>query len=386
MQNLAYIAIYNEFNIFCSVLLLIIYFSVKRLLGNSMKGRPFCAALLSLVVFMLSDTIWYSMDQGLLPKFVWISFLFKSSYFVSATFAGYFWFIFFESSDNPAILEKNNSLNYSLLVITHVVLAFINIPTGILFTIDEDLTYTRGKFFIVQFIIIYCYFLYSSIRTLYRLIKNKKKSETSRYLSQLFFPLLPAISGLLQYYFRRIPINCIGFSLAAMILYHGMLKLLISIEPLSGLTNRRTFIINADAALREYNPSMHYFLFMIDIDDFKHVNDTFGHLAGDNAIVDVSDVLKKVAHTVSGNYYVGRYGGDEFIILLVSKDPSADLKLKNAINTEIDALNLVPERICKLSLSIGCAEYRPVEVPTITQLIDNADKRLYIEKNFKHKK
>jgi len=116
-------------------------------------------------------------------------------------------------------------------------------------------------------------------------------------------------------------------------------------------------------------------LIMIDLDDFKLLNDEYGHLYGDR-------VLRKVADTIKANVrdtdIVARYGGDEFAIIL----PEVDEELCNSIIARLR------ESIVNLGhfkhVSIGCARY-PEEAQDTYELVDIADKRMYAEKKLKGK-
>jgi len=111
-------------------------------------------------------------------------------------------------------------------------------------------------------------------------------------------------------------------------------------------------------------------LIMIDLDDFKRINDEHGHLHGDQ-------VLSKVADTIKANVrdtdIVARYGGDEFAIIL----PGVDADLCN------DIIERLRNSIINLghfsNVSLGCARY-PEEAQELYELVDLADKRMYNEK------
>ena len=119
---------------------------------------------------------------------------------------------------------------------------------------------------------------------------------------------------------------------------------------------------------------------LLDVDNFKLFNDTFGHIAGDNALKTVAEVLSEVARTTD---YVARYGGEEFIVLLPDTDRQGAMltaeRFRRAIYS-IETLN------CAISGSFGVSTYMPdgMRVPDYTtlseKLIDEADKALYLSK------
>lgn len=114
-------------------------------------------------------------------------------------------------------------------------------------------------------------------------------------------------------------------------------------------------------------------LIMIDLDDFKLVNDEHGHLHGDR-------VLRKVADTIRANVrdtdIVARYGGDEFAIILPGVDPDLCNSIIERLREAIINLGYFPH------VSMGCARY-PDEATEIYQLVDLADQRMYAEKRLK---
>ncbi len=147
-------------------------------------------------------------------------------------------------------------------------------------------------------------------------------------------------------------------------------------DGLTGIYNR-SFIthmaeIESERAIRYKRPLS---IALIDIDDFKKINDTFGHLQGD-------DVLRKVAMILKKNIRVydalGRYGGEEFSIIL----PEAKLRdgcgLADRIRREIENFNFGTEnKALKCTISIGVSSCPDAEIKTIEDLVRKADNALY---------
>lgn len=145
-----------------------------------------------------------------------------------------------------------------------------------------------------------------------------------------------------------------------------------SLDPLTRIPNRGAF----DRTCREWLGSdrTQFVLAMVDLDHFKSINDTHGHVVGDRALIAVAQALKNSVRTRSD--MVARIGGDEFAILV------ADLNLRQTesrlrmLNSSLSAVafqtNTTPVR---LTLSCGVAEYSPGD--TVDSLIERADAALY---------
>ncbi len=149
------------------------------------------------------------------------------------------------------------------------------------------------------------------------------------------------------------------------------------IDGLTGLYLKRYFIekLNSEyERVKRYGTN--FYLIMLDIDYFKKVNDTYGHLVGDK-------VLKEIAHIISNSVrpgdIVGRYGGEEFIVLLPSISKEAVTDIAEKIRTTVEKTTFKENNIeFGTTISIGICEYMPNTKPT--KLIDNVDKALYESK------
>jgi diguanylate cyclase len=147
-------------------------------------------------------------------------------------------------------------------------------------------------------------------------------------------------------------------------------------DGLSQLYNRRyweeTVFLEFERHKRSGSPLS---LIMIDIDHFKQVNDKYGHVAGDQMIREVSDLL---ASSVRQADVVGRYGGEEFGLLLPDTDVKGAKLFAERLRLGVQTLNIKPYGIrCTVSLGVAEADSR---VKRHRELIDYADRALYSAK------
>lgn len=148
------------------------------------------------------------------------------------------------------------------------------------------------------------------------------------------------------------------------------------IDPLTGLYNHMTFHEYFDRLAEQSDKfDLSLQLAVLDIDNFKAVNDTYGHRAGDAVIKRVGAALQR---HVKANDFVARYGGEEFAILFTEKDLSEALEILDAIRLDIAATLHRELQDKPVTVSCGISEYRPgIGKETCFGLADNA---LYIAK------
>jgi diguanylate cyclase (GGDEF)-like protein len=150
-------------------------------------------------------------------------------------------------------------------------------------------------------------------------------------------------------------------------------------DPLTGAANRRQFerVLEFERR-RSERTGAPLALLMIDIDEFKVLNDAFGHLVGDECLKHVADEL--MASVRGAGDLVARYGGEEFAVILAGTDGNGALILAERIRARVEALAipLDPNRPGRrLTISIGVAGSRTVEQLSAESLVAAADQALY---------
>ncbi|OOV86010.1 sensor domain-containing diguanylate cyclase [Oceanospirillum linum] len=147
-----------------------------------------------------------------------------------------------------------------------------------------------------------------------------------------------------------------------------------SFDPLTGLINRRSLGLVLDKnhaqSIRNHTP---YVLAMLDIDFFKRVNDTYGHLAGDEVLKAISRSLNESLREADS---VGRYGGEEFLLLLPDTSSGVAQQVLDRLRQRLSELKVVYEgQVISLTVSIGYASFSPGKV--VWELVKGADQALY---------
>jgi diguanylate cyclase (GGDEF)-like protein len=156
----------------------------------------------------------------------------------------------------------------------------------------------------------------------------------------------------------------------------GRLEELATTDALTGLRNRRKF----DAAIelewrRAIRAPRSIALLLVDADYFKVFNDSFGHQAGDQALIAIAGCISAAAKRAGD--CAARYGGEEFAVLLPGASERDALEVAENIRRMVEC---VPADPAQLSVSIGIASMRPLVTMEWTELVEAADKALYAAK------
>lgn len=157
------------------------------------------------------------------------------------------------------------------------------------------------------------------------------------------------------------------------------LEVLSTTDFLSGLYNHRNFydIIQKELARRNRIGIGDSVIVLMDIDSFKSLNDSWGHLAGDYAIRHVANILKNNIRKVD---YAFRYGGDEFIVLFTDTDMESARKVTDKL-LKIVAATPVPLESAEVKVTVSGGAAALSEAIDTNELMDIADRRLYKSKN-----
>ena len=158
------------------------------------------------------------------------------------------------------------------------------------------------------------------------------------------------------------------------------LSLLALTDPLTSLFNRRAFIENCQKTLDEaQTDSSPTSLMMIDVDNFKTINDTYGHDAGDRVLINIAQQLKKLS---GKSNMIARFGGEEFIVML--PDTTIDLAKTTAeqIRKSISSLTTISDAGTPIITTVSIGAYQPEKNDEpLRDIIRQCDKNLYIAKN-----
>lgn len=188
----------------------------------------------------------------------------------------------------------------------------------------------------------------------------------------------PLIGGVIQIIFQDVPALSVGIVISFLLAYINIIESLISLDPLTGISNRKKLLQQLLYRLQNIKPDEKLYFLFIDVDKFKRINDSYGHVEGDRVLTDIALLLTR--HTTGTDSCVGRYGGDEFAVIFTLKKTMSDDICARFIECLHDN-DITAGGEHKVTLSIGCTECTHSD--SIKDIIARADKEMHEIK--KHK-
>jgi diguanylate cyclase (GGDEF)-like protein len=158
------------------------------------------------------------------------------------------------------------------------------------------------------------------------------------------------------------------------------LQTLSLIDDLTGLYNRRGFLALAEQHLRMIQRKGAALLIYIDLDDLKLINDSYGHLEGNRALIVAANVLRTCFRQSD---ILARLGGDEFCVLMTDAAQDSAQQVRKRLRERADFVNALSSWRFRLSLSVGIADVPVVQQPSLDQLLRIADAQMYEDKRNK---
>ncbi len=150
-------------------------------------------------------------------------------------------------------------------------------------------------------------------------------------------------------------------------------------DHLTGLNNRKYMDIKlAEEIVRFGRHGQPFCILLMDIDNFKKINDVYGHIVGDQVIKHLGGVVK--AHVRKSDFSF-RYGGEEFLVLLLNTDIENAVRIAEQIRSKVETTNFtLKDKTFVITVTIGVAQY--MEGESVESLLERADKNLYNGKRF----
>ncbi len=259
------------------------------------------------------------------------------------------------------------------LAISSLIMVY-SLFTDFVFSVDGNNNYHRetGMYVVVAISIL---LIVSSFSLFFQ---SGVRGDRKVFHTTCLFGSLPVLGMIIQCLFYGSSFIWPSVALAVMFTYVYLETQKEIRDYLTGLINRQQMDDLLQSRIRDAGRKGAFSLLMVDFNDFKGINDTYGHKEGDRALVSVAAIL---SGRVKGIDRVARFGGDEFLILLEEEEPGEIEKIIRRINGAVEEENQKGGRPYRLSLSIGWAVFPPGKGLSLGQVIHEADLMMYENKS-----
>lgn len=375
-----YLFLYIEINALCFIFTTIILINVRRDLGTDLEVSAFKWMLRVLLVALVLDSLTRAHYHGAIHLPPLVVGLFYSTYmWLFSGVLSYLWLLFAELRIGGRLSGSRTFFVVAALPV--VVLAFLGFAspwTGWFFSIDSAGIYTRGPLWAIQSVFAYSYFLFVTIHSILAARKETSPQRRRQLLALSAFIIAPLIGALLQLLVGGHPLVGPSVCISVLIIFINVQGNMIYHDALTGLNNRRRTDQYLEEMVAHVDEGSPFYLFVLDVDKFKTINDTFGHAEGDRALQTFANALRRTVGEFHG--FLRRYGGDEFICIAERQFVPDPNLFEQRIASNLATICADQELPYTLATSVGYAECTSSNT-SIADLLAQADHMLYAKKH-----
>ena len=375
-----YFVYYTEANIIC-----LIIFGVMLIhdLLNAAKQETqikFDHTLIAFMLYFISDTVWAAVIAGVIPltTFSVVAPNFTNNLFMA--YITYCWLRYVMAVEQVPNRENRRTLFviiFPFLAAMIVLVAIYLIAPQLLLTEALELTNT---FFFIFLAVPFAYIVAIIVYAMRKARHEENPAEKKKHLFIGFFPLMVIAVGLIQLtVLPDLPLFCFASTILMLVFYIKSMERQISIDPLTGLNNRGQLLRYISLRANAHPEGRPTFVMMIDVNDFKTINDSYGHAEGDRALILIADALKRTIDSFNQRSFLARYGGDEFILILHPTEERTVEQMADTLRVQTRAAGAAAGAPFTLAVSLGYDALGD-ERDTYQKCIQRADNKLYLDK------
>ena len=361
-----------DINFLMAFLLFILYLTIKsRENTASTSGRMFNRLIWINIYLLLMEVLSWQFD-GLSGSFNWYANYISNMLFIgSAPLIACVWtsYIDYHMYHSFERLKKHWFFLQPMIIVG--IFMIINLFTPFIFSVDANNVYSREPYMWLIVLLNTSIIIYKSIDA----YRNKDKINKEIVYVILAFLVLPLIAAAVQMFVYGAFIIWPIMSITIVISYIHLETVSTSTDYLTGMLSRNRIDDYIDYLI---NTKTTFELIIIDLDNFKEINDNYGHTIGDKVLKVFSSTLKR---SCDKKCIIGRYGGDEFIIISRIIEHSEVEVNFFELNKKLEKDLLKHTLPFDLNYSYGCHRWEAKDNLTHEELFDIADEKMYRNKN-----
>ena len=364
-----------DLNLFMAAVCVILFFanraiSEKRLIHN----RIFRWLIISVFLLLILESLTWILDGAATKPLIVFNYLVTTSLFLLTPMPAFLWSLYVDSQ----IFHDVKTLKKLLVIfgVPLVLCAMLTLSThfsNLMFYFDQNHIYHRGSW----------YPLLAALSTIPLItsaasvwIHRNRITRKSAWMLTLF-TILALVSAAAQIEFYGLAVIWSSITIAILLAQTNLQNDQVYLDHLTGIFNRRQMDIHLADRIRMAKDGRPLSCVMLDIKHFKSVNDTLGHVAGDKALKDATEILQS---SIRKGDFLARFGGDEFVILTDIDDENTLKMLQLRIHEKTRVFNETRQRPYAILFSAGCAVYHPETSGNSSQFLSYVDSLMYQDK------
>lgn len=324
---------------------------------------------------LVLDILWRLVEGHVFPGAVIANRVINALYLAAGVILGCIWYLYVLETLGFTINRKLQTI-VMLPGLFFLGLNVISIWTEWVFTVSPENVYAHGPLFFLQMIGVYGTLAVSLIHLTVHALRRNSRVPHQAIRSLLSFYVIPVIGSIVALFYTGMPgaWTCAAISLA--LLYINDQDNEIIRDGLTGLNNRKTLDGVFSEYMKQVRPDRLLYLFMMDLDHFKKINDTFGHPVGDQALVAAANILS--ASMAGRKGILVRYGGDEFLVMGFFRGDDDAVEYRRSVQRRFDDYRREHKPPYAFAVSVGYT--RDIDGMALDALVEQADGKLYEEK------
>ncbi len=372
-------AIHIEIDVLFFIILFRIAYQSAHNVNQQMSRVLFRYTVYGIMANLLLDVAWLVLDGKTFPGARALILASNALFLASGIIIGCIWYLYVLETLGYKITRRLMDL-VMLPGCVFFVLNVASIWTGWIFTVTEDNYYVRGPLFWLQMAVAIAVLLVSMFHCIIRLLDHRTDVPRTVVVKLICFYIIPVVGTLVSMPFSGMPGAWTCASVSIILMYIDSQDEEVVRDSLTGLNSRKAVPAVFEEYRRQSGSGSQLYLLMLDLNDFKKINDTFGHPTGDQAL---RSAARLFSQAVDGRRaMVARVGGDEFLILaFFSGDGEAEAFRADLDRRFLD-YNLEKSLPVPLAVSVGYCACTP-EL-TLQACMGRADAMLYEEKQRLH--
>ena len=378
IMDIRYVFVYAATDIFCIAMIAVILSKLSYGVGSDLELRLFKYMSLCFLAFATLELIWVLSAGGILFFSERAQGLIKIFATLFVPLMVYFWFRFAETRFRTGWIHKPLVKVLTFIPAGILILLYItSFKTGLVFTDAPDGSIGEGPLYAISGVVDNIYGIAIIVHALILFFKEKSRYRRKGYLVHIAFIVICTLGGIADMAVTMTPIMPLAIAFSFIFLFMNLQEGQIFHDALTGINNRRSADRYLDEVAAVARPDNPYSVYMMDINRFKEINDNYGHLEGDRALILLAGILREAAEACHG--FTARWGGDEFLVILRENDPAFTETIPEDINRKLYRLSEENQLPYTLRMSAGRARcHSPKQ--SVAELIREADERLYEDK------